>query len=130
MPCDGCTACCRSPVLDRGDLPRAADGSCGHLVDGKCLIYAERPLACRVYDCRLASLLGIMPANDQVMMEAHQQWARFKEPTVDDTDMRVAIRLGVAATGSTDLRQATAALRTWPQHLDRAREMRRVGMAR
>lgn len=51
FPCTACGACCRHVAeshltqwLDRGD------GGCRHLEDatGLCLVYAQRPLMCRV----------------------------------------------------------------------------------
>jgi len=69
-PCNGCTACCRGLTVDldpreSGDgldyetltsgkrrLRKNLDGSCVHLVDGRCTVYAIRPLTCRVFDCR------------------------------------------------------------------------------
>lgn len=80
VPCGSCNACCRSGyVVERRDrkrgyvhdddptlpwvkgtgdheghdvLPHNDDGSCAMLVGGKCSVYAKRPYACRVYDCR------------------------------------------------------------------------------
>lgn len=53
FPCNGCGKCCRrvdqsteTDWLDRGD------GVCRHFSDDskQCLIYAQRPLVCRVED--------------------------------------------------------------------------------
>lgn len=78
VPCNGCTACCRSVVAirpDLGDNPadyqcamnvdvsapnrlatfsldRKPDGSCYALRNGKCTIWEKRPVTCRVFDCR------------------------------------------------------------------------------
>jgi Fe-S-cluster containining protein len=61
FPCTLCGACCRrlSDVHPdyRGGLPLNPDGSCGHLVDNLCAIYAERPDCCRV-DVMIASMAG------------------------------------------------------------------------
>lgn len=49
--CDGCGACCRlvaDPLLKLFNLPRAANGGCGHLVANKCSIYDSRPDVCSV----------------------------------------------------------------------------------
>jgi Fe-S-cluster containining protein len=81
VPCNGCTACChhgRVDVVtaleapehlahldlepdDLGDmkLRRKEDGSCIHLGEQGCTVYEHRPLACRVYDCRYTSFIGI-----------------------------------------------------------------------
>ncbi len=72
VPCGDCTACCRSfdavPLTAGFDDPAAyrtratdngpvldvqSDGSCSHLVDGRCEVYARRPLTCRTFDCRM-----------------------------------------------------------------------------
>ena len=80
VPCDGCTACCRSsqfvhiapdeadtlahvpkpllfpaPGLPAGHVLLGYDerGHCPMLVDDRCSIYAHRPRACRTYDCRV-----------------------------------------------------------------------------
>ena len=80
VPCDGCTACCRSsqfvhiepdeadalahipaellfpaPRLPRGHVLLGYDerGHCPMLVDDRCSVYEHRPRACRTYDCRV-----------------------------------------------------------------------------
>lgn len=77
VPCNGCTACCRSAAVglrpELGDKPsdyetepgtdprtgapmlmlkRSADGACIYLRDGGCAIYDKRPVICRSFDCR------------------------------------------------------------------------------
>lgn len=71
VPCGSCTACCVHgrvllyPPIDRPEtyahhrepdgslaLERHPDGHCLYLHEGVCLIYARRPLTCRVFDCR------------------------------------------------------------------------------
>jgi Fe-S-cluster containining protein len=86
VPCDGCTACCTSsqfvhvepdetdalahipsellfpaPGLPRGHVLMGYDerGHCPMFVDGGCSIYAHRPRACRVYDCRVFAATGV-----------------------------------------------------------------------
>jgi hypothetical protein len=80
VPCGKCTACCHIgwvPVdpgeeraedlewLDLVDNPhggrrlrKRADGACVHLTPGGCEVYAHRPRACRLYDCRTKVLLA------------------------------------------------------------------------
>lgn len=107
VPCNGCTACCRSrstmadlqpdeltlfpeAVMDSEVgwvLPQRPDGSCVHLIDDRCSIYERRPLACRIFDCRMAALLQVM-SSDPVMVEATQQW---KQPELDKKKDRVAL---------------------------------------
>lgn len=74
VPCGTCNACCKllSPHLtpeeiSSGQYPisfvqgtdgpvvvlyRHKDGGCGMLVNDKCSIYENRPIACRQFDCR------------------------------------------------------------------------------
>ena len=88
VPCDGCTACCRSsffvhiapdetttlsriprellvraPGLPPGYMVLGYDerGHCPMLVDGACSIYADRPRTCRTYDCRIFSAAAVEP---------------------------------------------------------------------
>jgi len=86
VPCNGCTACCRSsqfvhidpdetgtlgvippellfpaPRLPRGHVVLGYDerGHCPLLVDDACSIYEHRPRACRTYDCRVFAATGL-----------------------------------------------------------------------
>jgi Fe-S-cluster containining protein len=83
VPCNGCTACCRSNSMvalraEFGDDPnlygdenlvwqmtepgkppeltlkRQTNGDCTFLRKGKCKIYDKRPAVCRSFDCRRA----------------------------------------------------------------------------
>ena len=67
VDCGSCSACCHQVVMVMPDedmsglfvrqlgsftfLRRRVDGSCVHLVDGKCSIWARRPRCCRVFHC-------------------------------------------------------------------------------
>jgi uncharacterized protein len=99
VPCDGCTACCRSGKLipvepDETDalahippdrllpmtgepgrlvLQHDTDGNCSQLVDGRCTVYAHRPRACRAYDCRIFPAAGIRP-DSPLIAERAGQW--------------------------------------------------------
>jgi Fe-S-cluster containining protein len=81
VPCNGCVACCYHPNVDvdpdretaetlahldlvphpNGGLAlrKREDGACVHLGPGGCTIYAYRPHACRLYDCRMYSVIGV-----------------------------------------------------------------------
>lgn len=152
VPCGSCTACCRSPRLWAGlrpdeearfpeavpvpdnpglkALPKKADGSCVHLVDDRCAIYARRPFGCRTFDCRAFRVIGFSSASEPVMDAALRQWEEPRLPLAVDKDMRVAFRLARAelrARGGDS--SGTAA--TWSYVLDhyerfmgRARRMR------
>jgi Fe-S-cluster containining protein len=86
VPCNGCTACCRSsqfvhiepdeldtlahvpselqfpaPGLPEGHVVLGYDerGHCPMLGENGCSIYEHRPRACRVYDCRVFAATGV-----------------------------------------------------------------------
>jgi Fe-S-cluster containining protein len=107
VPCDGCTACCRSsqfvhiepdeldtlahvptelqfpaPGRPRGHVVLGYDerGHCPMLVDDRCSIYAHRPRACRTYDCRVFPAAGVTP--DQPLVA--QRVARWEFSYRDD----------------------------------------------
>ena len=87
-PCGDCTACCRSgfdisftPHADEGReylfvngvLPKTQDGVCAHLIDGKCVVYDDRPAICRRYDCRTLAFGGVT-SKYPLVAEAAAQW--------------------------------------------------------
>ena len=80
VPCAGCSACCYYagvPVdkkRDRSRLPRLlternhegelvlrrSDGAGAHLGKRGCMVYEHRPSACRSFDCRAFSAMGLV----------------------------------------------------------------------
>ena len=93
VPCNGCTACCRSsqfihigpdeidtlsripaallfpaPGRPRGHVVLGYDerGHCPMLIDDMCSIYEDRPNACRTYDCRVFAAAGLDAGTDKV----------------------------------------------------------------
>ena len=82
VPCKGCATCCYHEHVDVDpekerpeDLPylltepdpegglrlqHRSDGGCIHLGDNGCTIYEHRPNACRMYDCRIFTLFGVL----------------------------------------------------------------------
>jgi Fe-S-cluster containining protein len=123
VPCGSCNACCRTPYLlielqdgELGDfpeavrleeetgsgnrwmLPKAEDGSCAHLIDGKCSIYQRRPKCCRSYDCRVHILVGCGP-NDPILVEALSQWQDLELKTTEDWVTKTAIMMAMADGG-------------------------------
>jgi Fe-S-cluster containining protein len=87
VPCDGCTACCRSSRFVHvgpdeaaalaaipGELLFAApgwpagwkvmgydrEGRCPMLGDDGCTIYEDRPRTCRTFDCRALAAAGML----------------------------------------------------------------------
>lgn len=149
VPCNGCTACCRDPMMfvdlteaeahhfkahksDRvtkgWELDRKENGECVYLIDNRCSIYADRPQSCRGYDCRL-HLLGLPVGTDQDVLvnEGLSRWRYFSLPTVEDKVMHLAITLSVLAAISNN-RDAThkdigLAIQNWPAYRDMARCM-------
>lgn len=91
VPCGGCTACCTSsqfihigpdeadvlahippallfpaPGRPRGHVLLGFDerGHCPMLIEGRCSIYAHRPMTCRTYDCRVFAATGVVLDDD------------------------------------------------------------------
>jgi len=124
VPCNGCTACCRSsqfvhiapdeadtlaripgellfpaPRLPAGNVVIGYDerGHCPMLVDDRCSIYEHRPRACRTYDCRIFPATGLDAEDDDKALIATQarRW-RFSYTTPGDREQHDAVR--VAAT--------------------------------
>lgn len=96
VPCDGCTACCRSsqfvhvapdetealaripaellfpaPGAPRGHVLMGFDerGLCPMLVEDRCSIYDARPRTCRAFDCRVFAATGV-PAERTPLVDA------------------------------------------------------------
>jgi len=117
VPCGDCNACCRTshfihvrpeekralariphrllfpaPGLPPGNLVLGYDktGCCPMLVDGRCTIYEERPLACRTYDCRIYAAAGVT-ADRAAIAEQVRRW-RFTHPSREDRDREAAVR--------------------------------------
>jgi Fe-S-cluster containining protein len=124
VPCDGCTACCRSsqfvtvapdetdalahipvelrfpaPRLPRGHIVLGYDehGHCPMLGAHGCSIYDHRPRACRTYDCRIFAATGLelTAAEKADIVERVRRW-RFSYPTHPDRAQHDAL-LAVAA---------------------------------
>jgi uncharacterized protein len=120
VPCDGCTACCESsqfvhiapdevdtlahvpaallfpaPGLSAGHvvLGYDGDGRCPMLSGAACTIYAHRPRACRVYDCRIFAATDVEVGEPEVASRV-RRW-RFE---VDAGDGPVLTRLRTSAT--------------------------------
>jgi Fe-S-cluster containining protein len=121
VPCGPCNACCRTshyihvrpedrralkrlpraylspaPDLPPGNLVLGFDeaGRCPMLVDGRCTIYADRPRACRTYDCRIYAAAGIEADRPDIDRQA-RHW-RFTYPTERDREELAAVRAAVA----------------------------------
>jgi Fe-S-cluster containining protein len=119
VPCDGCTACCRSsqfihigpdesdtlacipaqllfpaPRMPEGHVVLGYDerGHCPMLVDNRCSIYEHRPRACRAYDCRVFPAAGIEPDDGQEPVARQARRWRFSFPTQDQRNEYQAVR--------------------------------------
>jgi hypothetical protein len=124
VPCDGCTACCRSsffvhigpdeagalariprqllaraPGLPDGYMVLGYDerGHCPMLVDDRCSIYEDRPLTCRKFDCRVLSAAGLEPdgPGQAALAEQVRRW-RFDLGSKRDRLARDAVRAAAA----------------------------------
>jgi uncharacterized protein len=121
VPCDGCTACCRSsqfvhiepdeldtlahvpdellfpaPGRPRGHVVLGYDerGHCPMLVEDGCSIYAHRPRACRTYDCRVFPAAGVTP-DKPLVAERAGRWVfsyRDDEARAEHDAVRAAAR--------------------------------------
>ncbi len=105
VPCNGCTACCRSsqfvhigpdetetlsrippqllfpaPRMPAGHVILGYDeqGCCPMLGDGGCSIYEHRPRTCRTYDCRVFPAAGIEPDDQDGPVAARARGWRFE----------------------------------------------------
>jgi uncharacterized protein len=118
VPCNGCTACCRSsqfvhigpeetdalalippellfpaPRLPRGHVLLGYDerGHCPMLVDDRCSIYAHRPNACRTYDCRIFPAAGVGIDDDTPVARRARCW-RFDHRGDEDRTTHAVVR--------------------------------------
>jgi hypothetical protein len=119
VPCDGCTACCRSsqfihiepdetealaripsellfpaPRLPLGHVVMGYDeeGRCPMLVDDRCSIYDDRPRTCRTYDCRILPAAGVVLAGDDSPVARRARRWRFDHPTALDEVEHAAVQ--------------------------------------
>lgn len=159
-PCGPCNACCRTshhinirpedrralrhlppaylrpaPDLPPGNLYLGFDaaGRCPMLVDDRCTIYADRPRACRTYDCRIYAAAGIEADRPDVDVQA-RRW-RFTYPAPRDVEEHDAVRAAVAfvlahseafpseAAHGQPLRVAVCAIWVHEHFLDRPRRL-------
>lgn len=123
VPCDGCTACCRSaqfvhiapdehdtlahiprpllfpaPGLPRGHVVLGYDerGWCPMLTESGCSIYEHRPRACRVYDCRVFTATGITVGDDKPLIAERVRRWRFRVAAESDRARQRALRAAAA----------------------------------
>jgi Fe-S-cluster containining protein len=120
VPCGDCNACCRTfhqihirpgEKRARKRLPReylsvarglppgylllgyTEAGACPVLIDGRCMIYEDRPLVCRTYDCRMYAATGIPPDRAEIVSQV-LRW-RFAYPAPEDRQSQEAVLAAV-----------------------------------
>lgn len=124
VPCGSCTGCCTSSqfVLVTPDdtaarsvipaellfpapfrpgshlLPYDARGRCPMLGERGCTIYAERPMTCRTYDCRVFPAAGV-DADKPAIAERARRW-EFDHPTAADEVAHEAVMAAARWLGS------------------------------
>ncbi|HTU57246.1 MAG TPA: YkgJ family cysteine cluster protein, partial [Polyangiales bacterium] len=124
VPCGECNACCKAsyfiPIHSReretialipaSRLTRAANdnepkwaleqscgGRCPMLIDDACSIYAERPRACRRYDCRVFVATGVALGSGPRAAVNERVWRwRFDYPSALDVASQSAVLAAVA----------------------------------
>jgi Fe-S-cluster containining protein len=126
VPCESCTACCRSGKLipvepDESEalahipadclvplkgapgepvrrvLRHDASGCCSQLTAEGCSVYAHRPRACQMYDCRIFPAAGVR-ADSPLIAERAQQW-RFSYGAPAARERHAAVRMAAVALG-------------------------------
>ena len=70
-------------------LPYDARGRCPMLGERGCTIYAERPMTCRTYDCRVFPAAGVI-ADKPAIAERADRW-EFDHPTAKDVIAHAAV---------------------------------------
>ncbi len=135
VPCNGCTACCRSaqfvhiepderetlaripaellfpaPLRPPGHMVLGYDdrGHCPMLVDDRCSIYEHRPRTCRMYDCRVFAATGVDPEKPEIA-ERVQQW-QFTYASEADRAAQEALRASAAELGGAPAERAVRAI--------------------
>jgi uncharacterized protein len=120
VPCGTCNACCRAgyfihveadetdalaripkqllfpaPGQPKGNMLMGHDehGRCPMLIDDACSIYAQRPRACRTYDCRVYGASGVVPEDSAAAAVRHRslRW-RFDYDDERDRVRHAALR--------------------------------------
>lgn len=118
--CGSCNACCSSsyfihiqpqetktisrinkqllfpaPGLPKGNVLMGYDeqGRCPMLKEGRCSIYKNRAITCRIYDCRVFTAAGIDPGDaDKAMIKKRTDLWAFNYPTAQDRDDHQAVK--------------------------------------
>jgi len=124
VPCGECNACCRAslfihihpgetaalksipreilflaPLYPAGHMLMGYDrhGCCPMLQNDACAIYPSRPVACRVFDCRILAASGLLQDDSMhrpIVMHA-RRW-KFQFPTAQDRSLYEAVQSAAA----------------------------------
>lgn len=122
--CGDCNACCSSsyfihiqpqetktisrinkqllfpaPGLPKGNVLMGYDeyGRCPMLTDGRCSIYKNRAITCRIYDCRVFTAAGIDPGDDdKSLLKKRSDLWEFDYPTANDLEEHQAVKAAAA----------------------------------
>jgi hypothetical protein len=128
VPCGDCSACCHMRVelfpRESGDgldfelldgvrrLRQNPDGSCIHLVAGRCSVHDHRPVACRRYDCRDYVVCGLVPSDQPKVAAKVMRWRpQFNSDADRDAFLRtrnIAHGLAIHEGAITDIALFTA----------------------
>lgn len=118
VPCGECRGCCtsayfipvgpdetatleriprrllfRAPGRPKGHFLLGYDerGHCAMFRDNGCSIYADRPRACRAYDCRVFAAAGVSEQGKPAIAAQAERW-RFAYPSEADLKLHAAVR--------------------------------------
>jgi Fe-S-cluster containining protein len=82
-----------APGMPKGHflLGYAENGHCAMFQNNACSIYAQRPRACRAYDCRLFAATGLSEEEKPVIARQAERW-RFAFPSEEDRRLFAAVR--------------------------------------
>jgi uncharacterized protein len=83
----------RAPGMPKGHslLGYAGNGHCALFKDNACSIYAQRPRACRAYDCRVFAATGLSEDRKPAIARQAERW-RFAFPSEADRRLFEAAR--------------------------------------
>lgn len=83
----------RAPGLAKGHflIGYSENGHCAMFRDNACSIYANRPRACRAYDCRVFAATGLSEEGKPAIARQAERW-RFAFPSAEDTRLFEAVR--------------------------------------
>jgi Fe-S-cluster containining protein len=135
VPCNGCTACCRSaqfvaiepdesetlarippelvvpaPLRPPGHVVLGYDerGHCPMLVDDRCSIYEHRPRACRMYDCRIFAATGVDPEKPEIARRVREWHFTYASESAGET--QAALRAAAAELDGAPTERAVRAI--------------------